>query len=86
MEGHAAMDMSVHTGGSFWTRLGSAEGFTAVAHVFAMEWAAILRDLVIGLLVAGAIGAWVPDPWWRILFFTDHPVVSDFRKLSQDRS
>src|SRR5436305_1755774 len=36
MEGHAAMDMSVAGEGSFWTRLGSPEGFTAVAHVFVM--------------------------------------------------
>jgi uncharacterized membrane protein YraQ (UPF0718 family) len=26
--------------------------------MFVMEWATILRDLVIGLLIAGAIGAW----------------------------
>jgi uncharacterized membrane protein YraQ (UPF0718 family) len=76
MEGHAAMDMSVRAEGSFWSRLRSAEGFTAVAHVFVMEWAAILRDLVIGLLIAGAVGAWVPESWWRALFFTDHPVAS----------
>jgi uncharacterized membrane protein YraQ (UPF0718 family) len=76
MEGHAAMDMSVQTGGSLWARLISAEGFTAMAHVFVMEWAAILRDLVIGLLMAGAIGAWVPESWWRAFFFTDHPVAS----------
>jgi uncharacterized protein len=61
MEGHAAMDMSIATEGSFWTRLSSPQGFTAVAHVFVMEWAVILRDLVIGLLLAGAIGAWVPN-------------------------
>jgi uncharacterized membrane protein YraQ (UPF0718 family) len=76
MEGHAAMDMSVAGEGSFWRRLASAEGFTAVSHVFVMEWAAILRDLVIGLLVAGAIGAWVPQAFWRAFFFTDHPVAS----------
>ncbi len=76
MEGHAAMDMSIAAEGSFWARLGSAEGFTAVAHVFVMEWAAILRDVVIGLLLAGAIGAWVPDSWWRVLFFTEHPLAS----------
>jgi uncharacterized membrane protein YraQ (UPF0718 family) len=76
MEGHAAMDMSVQTEGSFWQRLFSAQGFTAVAHVFVMEWAAILRDLVVGLLMAGAVGAWVPESWWRALFFTDHPVAS----------
>jgi uncharacterized membrane protein YraQ (UPF0718 family) len=41
-----------------------------------MEWAAILRDLVLGLLIAGAIGAWVPESFWRAFFFADHPVVS----------
>ncbi|RSM40591.1 hypothetical protein DMA12_26550 [Amycolatopsis balhimycina DSM 5908] len=78
MEGHAAMDMSVRGPGTFGQRLFSAGGFTAVAHVFVMEWAAILRDLVIGLLIAGAVGAWVPESWWRALFFTDHPVASAF--------
>jgi uncharacterized membrane protein YraQ (UPF0718 family) len=41
-----------------------------------MEWAAILRDLVIGLLIAGAIGAWVPESFWQHFFFTDHPTLS----------
>ncbi|WP_285486267.1 permease [Amycolatopsis taiwanensis] len=76
MEGHAAMDMSVGGDGSFWRRLLSPKGFTSVSHVFVMEWAAILRDLVIGLLIAGAVGAWVPESWWRALFFTDHPLGS----------
>jgi len=76
MEGHAAMDMSITGEGSFWRRLFSPQGFTAVSGVFVMEWAAILRDLVVGLLIAGAIGAWVPDDFWRGFFFTDHPVVS----------
>lgn len=76
MEGHAAMDMSIQAKGSFWRRLCSVEAFTAVAQVFLMEWAAILRDLVIGLLIAGMIGAWVPDSWWRAFFFTGHPVTA----------
>jgi uncharacterized membrane protein YraQ (UPF0718 family) len=76
MEGHAAMDMSVDGGGSFWRRLFSPRGFTSVSHVFVMEWAAILRDLVIGLLIAGAIGAWVPESFWRAFFFTDQPVLA----------
>ncbi|WP_116198727.1 permease [Amycolatopsis circi] len=76
MEGHAAMDMSAAGEGSFWRRLLSPRGFTSVSHVFVMEWAAILRDLVIGLLIAGAVGAWVPESFWRAFFFTDHPVVS----------
>src|SRR5712664_3719658 len=46
MEGHAAMDMSVRRDGSFARRLLSPEGFTSVSHVFVMEWAAIIRDMV----------------------------------------
>ena len=73
MEGHAAMDMSVQREGSFLRRLLSPEGFTSVSHVFVMEWAAILRDLVIGLLAAGAIATWVPDSFWQHFFLTGHP-------------
>jgi hypothetical protein len=76
MEGHAAMDMSVKREGSFARRLFSGEGFTSVSHVFVMEWAAILRDLVIGLFVAGAIAAWVPDSFWQSFFFAGHPLAA----------
>jgi uncharacterized protein len=76
MEGHAAMDMSIRREGSFTRRLFSGEGFTSVSHVFVMEWAAIVRDLVIGLLVAGAIAAWVPDSFWRGFFFAGHPLAA----------
>ena len=76
MEGHAAMDMSVAGEGSFRRRLASAQGFTAVSHVFVMEWAAILRDLIAGLLIAGAIAAWVPDSFWHNFFLTNHPTLS----------
>lgn len=76
MEGHAAMDMSVQREGSFPRRLLSPEGFTSTSHVFVMEWAAILRDLVIGLLIAGAIAAWVPDTFWRTFFFDGHPLAA----------
>jgi hypothetical protein len=76
MEGHAAMDMSVQRQGSFWQRLFSGEGFTSVSHVFFMEWAAILRDLIVGLLIAGAIAAWVPESFWQHFFFANHPVLS----------
>jgi uncharacterized protein len=76
MEGHAAMDMSITRTGSFTRRLFSGEGLTSVSHVFVMEWAAILRDLVGGLLVAGAIAAWVPDGFWRSFFLTGHPLAA----------
>jgi uncharacterized membrane protein YraQ (UPF0718 family) len=77
MEGHAAMDMSV-TGGSLWSRITSSRGFTAISHSFAMEWAAIWRDIAIGLLIAGALAAWVPESFWQAFFFVDHPLLAKF--------
>ncbi|WP_310715900.1 permease [Streptomyces lydicus] len=76
MEGHAAMDMSVPGGGSFVRRLCSGAGYTATARVFVMEWAAIIKDLVVGLLIAGAVAAWVPDSFWRTFFFDGHPLAA----------
>ena len=76
MEGHAAMDMSIAAGGSFWRRLLSREGYTAVSHIFVMEWAAVLRDIAAGLLIAGAVGAWVPETFWRHLFLTGDPLAA----------
>src|SRR3954447_9305821 len=74
MEGHAAMDMSVTGEGSFWRRLTSARGYTAVSRIFVMEWAAVWRDIVAGLLIAGALAAWVPMDFWAALFLSDSPV------------
>jgi uncharacterized membrane protein YraQ (UPF0718 family) len=76
MEGHAAMDMSVQGEGNVAKRLLSDKGFTSVSHIFVMEWAAVLRDIVIGLVIAGAVAAWVPNSFWQTLFLTDHPVLS----------
>jgi uncharacterized membrane protein YraQ (UPF0718 family) len=76
MEGHAAMDMSVTGSGSVWRRLASAQGRTSVSHIFVMEWAAVIRDIAIGLLIAGAIGAWVPDSFWQSFFLVDHPLLA----------
>lgn len=76
MEGHAAMDMSVSETGSVWRRLASAKGFTAISHIFVMEWAAVIRDIAIGLLIAGALGAWVPDTFWQSFFLVDHPMLA----------
>ncbi|MCX4766740.1 permease [Streptomyces sp. NBC_01275] len=76
MEGHAAMDMSLRGEGGFAHRLFSRDGFTSVSHIFVMEWAAILRDLVAGLLIAGAIAAWVPDEFWQTFFLADDPLAA----------
>jgi uncharacterized membrane protein YraQ (UPF0718 family) len=75
MEGHAAMDMSVE-GPTVFARLASAKGFTAVAHFFYMDWASLWTDLLLGLLIAGAIGAWVPATVWAHLFLTAPPFAS----------
>ena len=76
MEGHAAMDMSVAAEGSFWKRLFSRAGITSVSQYFVMDWAAVLRDILIGLLIAGAFAAWVPKPWLQAIFFVHDPVLA----------
>src|SRR5438094_5551242 len=79
MEGHAEMDMSVEAGGrSLWRRLRSPEGFTATAEYFVMDWAAVARDVFGGLLIAGALAAWVPNSFWQSFFLENHPTVAKF--------
>ena len=70
------MDMTIPAEGSLWQRLRTRQAFTSVSHVFVMEWAAVIRDIVIGLLIAGAVAAWVPDSFWGHLFLTGHPLAS----------
>jgi len=76
MEGHAAMDMSVEGGGSFASRLFSGRGFTAVSHLFVMDWASVWTDIVLGFLIAGALAAWVPNSVWQGFFLTAHPTLA----------
>src|SRR5438093_6480787 len=78
MEGHAEMDMSAAGEGSWWRRLRTPAGFTATANYFVMDWAAVARDVFGGLLIAGALAAWVPDSFWRSLFFEGHPTLARF--------
>jgi uncharacterized membrane protein YraQ (UPF0718 family) len=76
MEAHATMDMSVQAEGPLLGRLTSAQGVTATAGYFVMDWAAVLRDIVGGLLIAGAFAAWVPDSFWRGVFLEHHSKLS----------
>jgi uncharacterized protein len=76
MEGHAAMDMSLSEG-TVWTRLRSAKGRTAVSHYFVMDWASVWPDIVGGLLISGALAAWVPKSFWQGFFLTGHPVLAE---------
>lgn len=75
MEGHADMDMVV-TEGTLRQRLFSAKGFTATAHYFWMDWASLWFDIALGLILAGAIAAWVPRDIWSSLFAVDHPALA----------
>ena len=77
MEGHAAMDMSV-TEGPFLRRLVSPRAFTAISHYFFMDLYSIYVDLGLGLLIAGALAAWVPASFWRAFFFTSNPAINEF--------
>jgi uncharacterized membrane protein YraQ (UPF0718 family) len=72
MEGHAEMDMSAEAPGSWWQRLRTPQGLTATADYFVMDWAAVWRDIAAGLLIAGALAAWVPKGFWQGLFLDHH--------------
>ncbi|WGS21096.1 MULTISPECIES: permease [unclassified Bradyrhizobium] len=76
MEGHAEMDMSVTEGGSLWQRITSDRGLTAISHYFVMDWVSVWMDIVGGLLIAGALAAWVPNGFWQSFFLVDHPTIA----------
>ena len=75
MEGHSAMDMSV-SGGSFWQKLFSTKGFTAISHFFVMDVVSVWIDILLGLVIAGALAAWVPESFWQTFFLVNHPTLA----------
>ena len=75
MEGHAAMDMSIHEG-TIWQRMFSDRGRTVISHFFVMDWVMIWIDLGGGLLIAGALAAWVPQHFWQAFFLQGHPILA----------
>jgi len=77
MEGHAGMDMSVHEG-TIWQRMLSDKGRTAISHFFVMDWASLWMDIGGGLLIAGALSAWVPQHFWQAFFLQGHPLLAKF--------
>ena len=70
------MDMSVTDGGSLWQRITSDRGLTAISHYFVTDWASVWMDIVGGLLIAGALAAWVPNEFWQSFFLIDHPTLA----------
>ena len=73
MEGHAEMDMSVADDRPLSERLFSAEAFTAVSHFFVSDVVMLWGDIAGGLLVSGAVAAWVPAGVWSAVFATHDP-------------
>ncbi|HKI96742.1 MAG TPA: permease [Gemmatimonadales bacterium] len=47
---------------------GGGRGLPAIAHYFAMDVSMIAKDIVLGLVIAGALAALVPQSWWHTLF------------------
>lgn len=75
MESHAGMDMSLHEG-TIWQRMTSSKGRTAISHFFVMDWASLWLDIGGGLLIAGALAAWVPQHFWQAFFLQGHPILA----------
>jgi len=75
MEGHAEMDMSVHEG-TIWQRMTSDKGRTVISHFFVMDWVSLWIDIGAGLLIAGALAAWVPKHFWQAFFLQGHPILA----------
>ena len=77
MEGHAIMsDMSVQGDKPLLHKLISTEGITATSQFYILDWASVWTDLVLGLLIAGAIAAWVPTSFFQKFFIVSHPLLS----------
>jgi hypothetical protein len=76
MEGHAEMDMAISSDVPLLKRIFSPQGFTATSHYFVMDWASVWLDIVAGLLIAGALAAWVPSGLWQRFFLVHHPLLA----------
>ena len=76
MEGHAEMDMSVADDRPLTKRLFSADAFTAISHFFVSDAIMLWGDIGGGLLISGAVAAWVPVGVWSVVFATHDPLLA----------
>ena len=74
MEGHADM-AAMRKQGTWRDRLTSRSGWIEISHYYVMNWMMLWRDIALGVVVAGALGAWVPSGAWRVIFLSDHPML-----------
>ena len=75
MEGHAAMDMSLHEG-TFWQKVTSRRGITATSHYYWMDWYSLVPDIALGLVISGILAAFVPTSFWQAFFLSGHPLLA----------
>jgi hypothetical protein len=75
MEGHAAMDMSLHEG-TFWQKVTSRKGMTATSHYYWMDWYSLAPDIGLGLVISGILAAFVPTSFWQGFFLVGHPALA----------
>jgi len=75
MEGHAAMDMSLHEG-TFWQKISSRRGITATSHYYWMDWYSLVPDIALGLVISGILAAFVPVSFWQAFFLSGHPMLA----------
>ena len=66
-------DMGPVPGDTLRARLRRPELPVRVAQSFAMDLSMLWKDLAIGFVIAGLLGAFVPAHWWAALFLQDAP-------------
>jgi uncharacterized membrane protein YraQ (UPF0718 family) len=54
--------------GPVWQKLTQPAAWIEVAQSFVMDWSMLWKDVVLGFLIAGALGAFVPAGVWQTLF------------------
>jgi len=67
---HASAPVS---GDGVWQKLRNPELKLRIAQSFSMDVSMLWKDVLAGFLIAGALGAFVPDGFWAALFLKDAP-------------
>jgi len=49
-----------------------------ISHFFIMNWSMLWRDILIGLLISGTLGALVPNSFWNAAFMSGNPFLAKF--------
>lgn len=70
--GHEHGD-NVVEGATLWQKLRNPQTPVIVAQNFAMDWSMLWKDLLAGFLIAGALGALVPNGLWNSVFLVHSP-------------